>query len=217
MRNLILSLLAAASATAFAMPAMAQDAPSGLRVGVIGGLDIIRPGSTEDSDVPGDDQSTEGFLYGIDAGYDLALGRMVVGIEGEWSDSTGKTKSDLDDPNVFGYGEVAPGRDLYIGARVGFAAGPGTLIYAKGGYTNAHLNVLTSNGEIDRKEKFRLDGWRIGAGVEHAIGQRSYAKIEYRYSNYTDADFEFRDGATSNIFEVDTDRHQIVAGVGFRF
>ena len=217
MRYMITSLLLATSAAAFAAPAMAQDAPSGLRVGVIGGLDIIRPGSTEDSDVDGDDQSTEGFLYGIDAGYDIALGSVVVGVEGEWSNSTGKTKADREDPNFFGYGKIAPGRDLYVGARVGFAAGAGTLIYAKGGYTNAHLNVLTSNGEVDRKEKFRLDGWRVGAGVEHAIGSRSYAKIEYRYSNYTDADFEFRDGGTTDRFEVDTDRHQIVAGVGFRF
>lgn len=217
MRSVMTSLLFAVSAAAFAAPAMAQDAPSGLRVGVIGGLDIVRPGSTEDSDVAGDDQSTEGFLYGVDAGYDLALGRVVVGIEGEWSDSTGKTKTDRSDPNFFGYGKVAPGRDLYVGARVGFAAGPDTLIYAKGGYTNASLNVVASNGEIDRKERFRLDGWRIGAGVEHAIGSRSYAKIEYRYSNYTEADFRFRDGDTTDRFEVDTDRHQIVAGVGFRF
>lgn len=201
-----------------AVPAAAQDgAPGGFRVGVIGGLDIVRPGSTEDSDVAGDDQSTEGFLYGVEAGYDLPLGGMILGIEGEWSDSTGKTKANRSDPNFFGYGEVASGRDLYIGARLGVEAAPGTLIYAKGGYSNAHLNVLASNGTVDRKEKFRLDGWRIGAGVEHSIGRSSYAKIEYRYSNYTDADFAFRDGSTTNRFEVDTDRHQIVAGVGFRF
>lgn len=201
-----------------AVPAAAQEGPSGgFRLGVIGGLDIIRPGSTEDSDVSGDDQSTEGFLYGVEAGYDLPLGGIVLGVEGEWSDSTGKTEADRSDPNFFGYGEVAPGRDLYVGARLGIAAAPATLVYVKGGYTNAHLNVLASNESVEEEEKFRLDGWRLGAGVEHSIGRSSYAKIEYRYSNYTDADFAFRDGSTTSRLEVDTDRHQIVAGVGFRF
>lgn len=218
MRIVILTLSALASAAALSTPALAQDGSrGGLRVGVLGGFDIVRPGSTEDSDVAGDDQSTEGFLYGVELGYDLPLGGAVLGIEGEWSDSTAKTRADHRDPNFFGYGEVSTGRDLYLGARLGFAAGAGTLIYAKGGYTNARLDVLVSNGAAESAERFRLDGWRIGAGVERSIGRSTYAKLEYRYSNYTDADFQFRDGAATSTFEVDTDRHQIVAGVGVRF
>ncbi len=218
MRKLIVSLAAGAAAIAGSLPAQAQDAPfTGLRAGVIGGLDIVRPGSTEDSDVDGDDQSVEGFLYGIDAGFDVNLGGFVLGVEGEYSDSTGRTRTDRRDPNFFGYGEVAPGRDLYIGGRAGILASPTTLVYAKGGYTNARLNVIASNGTVDSEERFRLDGWRIGAGVEQSIGRNSYAKLEYRYSNYTDADFRLSGGATSDVFEIDTDRHQIAAGVGFRF
>lgn len=218
MRHILLLLAGIASATALASPAMAQGSGnSGIRIGVLGGLDIIRPGSTEDSDVDGDDQSTEGFLYGLEVGYDIPLGRAVVGIEGEWSDSTGKTKSNRRDPNFFGYGEVATGRDLYIGARLGFEAVPGTLVYAKGGYTNSSLHVLAFDGSMDQREKFRLDGWRIGAGVEQALSASTYAKVEYRYSNYTDADFKFFDGGASDRFEIDTDRHQVAASVGFRF
>ena len=218
LRRVLLSLAGLSSALALATPAMAQQSGvGGLRVGVLGGLDIMRPGSTEDSDVDGDDQSTEGFLYGLEAGYDIPLGGVVLGIEGEWSDSTGKTKANRSDPNFFGYGEVSTGRDLYIGARAGIEASPGTLIYVKGGYTNSRLNVLASAGNVDRKEKFRLDGWRAGAGVQQMISANTYAKIEYRYSNYTDADFEFRNGSTTERFEVDTDRHQVVASVGWRF
>ena len=214
----IVFMAALAASSAFAAPAFAQDAaPAGFRVGVIGGYDIVRPGNTEDSDVDGDDQSVEGFQYGVEAGYDIPLGGAVLGIEAELSDSTGKTRTNSTDPNFFGYGEVGTGRDIYVGARLGFVAAPGTLIYAKGGYTNARLNVLASNGTDELDENFQLDGWRLGAGVERSIGRNTYAKLEYRYSNYTDADFEYANGATTDRFEVDTDRHQIVAGVGFRF
>jgi outer membrane immunogenic protein len=96
-------------------------------------------------------------------------------------------------------------------------AGPQTLVYAKGGYTNARLDVLASDGSVDRRENFELNGYRLGAGVEQAIGSRAYAKVEYRYSNYNNADFQFRDGSTTSQFDIDTDRHQVVAGVGIRF
>ena len=60
----------------------------------IGGL---RNGSDVDIDgVEGDDidQSIDGFLYGIGAGFDFDLGSVVVGVEGEFSDSTGNEDAD---------------------------------------------------------------------------------------------------------------------------
>lgn len=217
----IVFLAALAASSAFAAPAFAQDSDrgaGGFHVGVIGGLDILRPGSTEDSDLSGDDQSTEGFLYGVEAGYDVPLGdKAFIGIEGEASKATGKVRYDTPDPNDFGYGQVKTGRDLYVGGRVGFLASPSTKIYAKAGYTNAQLNLLASDGTTVLEDRYNLDGWRVGAGVEKAIGSNTYAKLEYRYSNYKDAKLEYANGATTNQFNVDTDRHQIVAGLGFRF
>ena len=222
MRKLVF-VAALVASSALSAPAFAQDegpsAPSGFRVGVVGGLDILRPGSSEDTDIEGDDQSTEGVLYGVEAGYDIPLGGAVLGVEAELTDSTGKTRVNRADPNTFGYGSVAAGRDIYVGARLGFEASPGTLVYAKGGYTNARLNVLAADGSTELEDRnFQLDGWRVGAGVEKSIGRNTYAKIEYRYSKYTDADFQYSSGTgPSNTFSVDTDRHQVVAGVGFRF
>lgn len=218
MRTLIISL--AVAGTALATPAFAQDANpafTGFRIGALGGYDGIRPGSSEDSDLDGDDETVNGFLYGVDAGYDFALGGALVGAEVEYTDSTGKVETSRTDPNFFGFGRVSTGRDLYVGARAGILATPSTLVYAKGGYTNARLNVLASDGTTDQRENFEVDGYRIGAGVEQAIGTRAYAKLEYRYSNYSNADFEFRDGSTTSNFDIDTDRHQVVAGVGIRF
>ncbi|MDV3457761.1 outer membrane beta-barrel protein [Sphingomonas sp. HF-S4] len=217
MRKLVF-VAALAASSALAAPAFAQDsAPGGFRVGVVGGLDIVRPGDSENSRIQGDDQSIEGALYGVEAGYDIPLGGAILGIEGEFSGSTAKVTTDTSDPNYFGYGRVKAGRDIYVGARLGFEAAPGTLVYAKGGYTNARLNVTADNGTTTRDENFQLDGWRVGAGVEKSIGRNTYAKVEYRYSNYTNADFQFANGTVTDTFDVDTDRHQVVAGVGFRF
>ena len=49
------------------------------------------------------------------------------------------------------------------------------------------------------------------------INDKVYAKVEYRYSNYENARLEYPDGATTGRFGIDTDRHQVVAGVGMRF
>lgn len=209
-----------AASTAFAAPAFAQDinpAFTGPRIAVLGGYDTIRPGSSEDADNDSNDQSVDGFLYGVEAGYDFAISGLVLGVDFELNDSTGKVENDMGDVEGFGFGRVSPGRDLYVGARGGVLATPSTLVYGKVGYTNAHLDLLTRSGTTEREENYELGGWRLGAGVEQAIGTNTFAKIEYRYSNYEDAEFEFANGDTTDTFGIDTDRHSVVAGVGVRF
>ena len=217
MRMLAMTAIAAVSAGAFAAPAMAQTVPfNGPRIGVIAGYDGISPGSSEDQDFRGD-KTVDGFQYGVDGGYDVNLGTAVIGVEGEVADSTGKVHPYDNDPNYFGYGRVKTGRDLYIGARAGALVTPNTLIYAKAGYTNARLDLTAQDGETETGRHFNLDGYRVGAGVEHQFAGNMYAKVEYRYSNYGKARFEYSDGSNTNNFDVDTDRNQVVAGVGMRF
>jgi outer membrane immunogenic protein len=214
-------LLAALVAGTVAAPALAQEdvrAPfTGPRVGVIVGYDNSQPGSSEDSDIDGDDQSVEGLLYGFDIGYDVNVGSAVIGAEAELTDSTGKVDVESTDPDAFGFGRVAADRDIYVGLRAGFLATPETLIYAKGGYTNAKYNILASDGETELDSDFKLDGYRVGAGVERTFGNNTYGKIEYRYSNYSEASFEFPDGDSTDEIGIDTDRHQVAVGLGIRF
>ena len=220
MRKLILATLAATTAfgTAFAVPAAAQDrAPfTGPRAGVILGYDALRPGDTQDSQIRGD-QGSDGLLYGGDIGYDVAIGGLVVGAEGEITGSTGRVDNDPRDPSDFGYGRVKAGRDLYAGARIGALLSPTTLVYGKVGYTNARLDLTRDDTTTETGANFNLDGYRLGAGIEKQLNNRAYAKIEYRYSNYGDARLRYPDGASTGTFGVDTDRHQVAAGVGIRF
>ena len=218
MRNIVLA--AALSGTVLAAtPAFAQETNptfTGPRVEATIGYDHVGAGSSVDNNNGRDDESIDGFLYGGGIGYDVAVGGVVLGAEAEALWSTAKSDR-FDYTDQFGFGRVKQGRDLYAGVRAGVLATPTTLIYAKGGYTNTKLRVLAGSTNVTTDNDFNLDGWRIGAGAEHALSPNSYAKLEYRYSNYERGNIDYALGGTSNRFDVDTDRHQVVASYGFRF
>ena len=184
---------AALLATAAATPALAQDrAPfTGPRVEGLIGWDRVQSDGDRDDAVG----------YGAAVGYDMQMGGAVVGLEGEYSDSDARScvgSTTAADPRLC----VKTGRDLYAGGRVGTVVGGSTLLYAKAGYTNAQAKLTSDDGTGQvTLDKANLDGIRVGAGAEHAIGQNSYVKAEYRYSNY----------------EQGVSRHQAMAGFGFRF
>ena len=215
------AFLVAGSLAALATPAMAQESDdfSGFRAQGVVGYDILQAGSSIDDDgVDNNDQSIDGVNYGIAAGYDYDLGNAVIGLEAELTDSTAKTEFNDGDFEGFGFGRVDAGRDLYLGARAGVKAAPDVLVYAKGGYTNAKLNLLANDGTTEFRQDIDLDGWRAGAGVEYAINPSTFFNVEYRYSNYSEGEVDFEgDLPDSDRFDVDLDRHQIMAGVGMRF
>lgn len=216
-----LTFLAAGSLIALATPAFAQDnsAFTGPRVEALVGFDSSRPGSSQDTDIEDLDESIEDVGYGVGIGYDFATSGVVLGIEGEYMDSEASTEYDTTafGAESFGVGNIEAGRDLYVGARVGVLAGERALVYAKGGYTNARYNVLATDNATDTETDIDLDGWRVGAGVEYALSENLYLKGEYRYSNYQEGEVEAPSGLETDRFDIDVDRHQVMAGVGFRF
>lgn len=192
-------LFAALLAGAAASPALAQSygdpAPfTGLRAEGIVGYESV--------ELPGD--NNEGVMYGAGLGYDVQMGGAVVGLEGEYSAST----VDECTPDFLRTGDelcAQVGRDLYVGGRAGAVMGSNTLLYAKAGYVNGRVETDYQDGLASEVGDYslgdNLDGVRVGAGAEFALGPNSFAKTEYRYSNY----------------EQDFEKHQIVAGFGFRF
>jgi len=190
MRSVAFALIAA---TAAATPALAQErAPfTGPRVEGVIGWDRVQAGGGHDDDV----------LYGVNAGYDAQMGGAVVGGEVEYTDSDTRScfgSTTVADPRVC----AKASRDLYVGGRVGTVVGERTLLYAGAGYTNAGVKVTSDDGTDEvTVDDGNLDGVRLKAGAEYAIGTNSYVKAEYRYSNY----------------EQGVERHQALAGFGFRF
>lgn len=171
MRLFAVSALALAT---LATPAFAQEAAgpfSGPRAEVVAGWD--HAGSYG--------EGKSGLAYGGAIGIDAQVNHVVIGLEGEITGAT--TKED----------GVSAGRDLYAGMRFGYVVTPTTLVYVKGGYSNARISIDDDGANFD--------GYRFGAGVERNFG-RFYGKVEYRYSRYEDAELN---------------RDQVMAGVGIRF
>jgi outer membrane immunogenic protein len=179
-----------------AAPAFAQDAPSASGFHIDGIVGYDRPHV--------DGIHTNGVTYGVGAGYDLQVGRALVGIEGEATDSS----ADRCETGLVIAGDrtcAALRRDLYVGGRVGALIGNRTLLYAKAGYTNARARVTYDDGTAATAADFSdhrdLDGVRVGAGLQFGLGEHTYLRTEYRYSNYQDG----------------VDRHQVVGALGVRF
>lgn len=197
-------LIAVAVLTSAAAPAYAQEAASpfaGAKIGAVVGYDKVR------LEVEDEGGSKDGFLYGVTAGYDFDLGTAIVGVEGEFSDST--TKERQSDILVLGdSASLRAGRDLYIGARVGFPVNPVVMVYAKGGYTNAKVKATYNDGVDSFSGSDELDGWRIGGGAEFVSGN-TFARVEYRYSEY--------DSNTDFGVAIEPSRHQVAVIGGFRF
>lgn len=197
-------LFAVTALTAMAAPAYAQEEASpfaGAKIGAVVGYDKVR------LEVEDEGGSKDGFLYGVTAGYDFDLGTAIVGIEGEFTDSTTKER----ETDILVAGDEASlraARDLYIGARVGFPVNPVVMIYAKAGYTNAKVKAAYDDGVDSFRGSDELDGWRIGGGAEFVSG-KSFARIEYRYSEY-DANTDFG-------VAIEPSRHQVAVIGGFRF
>lgn len=215
-------LAATGSLVAISAPAMAQDAApfSGFRVGVEAGYDHLRSGSTADVDTTRDlKQSLDGVAFGGVIGYDAPVGENLrIGAEASVGDSTGSWDNNNANPTVFNLGRVEAQRDIYVGGRVGYVVSPRTMVYAKAGYTNQRFGLQGTDGTVDLDQRLDTDGWRAGAGAEFAVSNNAYIGAEYRYSKYGEAEFDF-EGNTPDTsrFDIDTDRHQIMATAGLRF
>jgi len=196
---------AAFLSTALTTPAFAQEAApfTGPHIEALVGYDDVADG---DADI----------MYGVAAGYDFQMGGVIVGIEGEFADSdvNGAANDLVTTGDSF---RLNTDRDLYVGARLGFAVSPSTMIYAKGGYTNAKFEGRFDNGAgTIFNNGVTADGYRIGAGIEqkfNLLGPSGFIKAEYRYSNYKNLDIGQNDFDRT----IDADRHQAVIGVGMRF
>jgi outer membrane immunogenic protein len=193
-------MLVGAMALATATPALAQDeAPfTGLRIEGVVGWDRQGDGTGQRS------AKGDGVVYGAQVGYDKQMGGVILGIEGELTWASTKTRA----RNVLVAGDelfASTDRDLYLGARIGVPLSSTAMIYAKGGWTNARYEGFYSTPSAAFDGSNNSDGFRLGAGTELKLTGRTYLKAEYRYSNYGDGP------------RTDVDRHQLVGGVGFRF
>jgi outer membrane immunogenic protein len=188
MKTILYALASVAVFAATATPACAE----GFRAEVHGGWDNAR--------AAGDGES--GIVYGIGAGYDIAVSPKVeLGLDLS-ADLSTMDECEVSVVVTNDRACIDAGRDLAAAVRLGYKVSPKGTIYALAGYTNARFRFdYTTPAGATTRDGRNLDGFRLGAGYQHAFGEKAYGKVEYRYSNY----------------ENDVSRHQVLLGVGLNF
>jgi len=91
-------------------------------------------------------------------------------------------------------GRLTIDRAFYIGARAGILVRPTTLLFATAGYTQAHfdndgwwdLEDDISGDTAPGRDSAKFNGWFVGAGLEHMLGNNFFLRGEVRYADYGD-------------------------------
>jgi outer membrane immunogenic protein len=146
-----------------------------------------------------DQQSLTGGVY---AGLDRRVAdRIVVGVEG------GVDFAKDDEVRSTAAGDtftLDPKYSFDLTARAGYLVTPNTLVYARGGYTNARVKTTLDTAIGTGSATDNRDGWLVGAGVERQFMKNASARMEYRYSDLSEGEGDF-------------DRHRVLAGISYRF
>ncbi len=199
----ILSSVAAVALTAGFATAASAEPFNGPYVGVQAGWsqDDVGTPSTPAGDVTFD-RSQDSVSGGLFMGYDYKISpRVVVGAEAG-------VQVAADDSIVRDFGSTRvtmdPERSLDLTARAGYLVNDDTLLYARGGYTNARVKTSIEDSAGIRSASTNRDGWLVGGGAEHALSDNVSARLEYRYSDLGEGDGGF-------------DRHQALFGLSYRF
>ncbi|KXF77845.1 hypothetical protein ATN84_10445 [Paramesorhizobium deserti] len=151
------------------------------------------------TDAVGDIKDNAPKLHGY-AGWNFQHDNIVYGIEGDAGYSW------LKDDN--GGIEAKQGFDGSLRARVGYAMDP-ALLYVTGGVAGSQIKL---DDGIDNESKFRA-GWTAGAGAEAFITQNIIGRVEYRYTDFGDKDYDLGGGTVSS----DLKTHDIRMGVAYKF
>jgi outer membrane immunogenic protein len=166
---------------------------------------------------PGSDGSTNinGFIGGLHAGWNWQSDAIVFGIE-----------ADVNLANIDGTFTFANGDDFTtdvqatgnLRARLGFAMDR-ALIYATGGLAVADVelgafDIGTLVREEDNKTYF---GYTVGGGLEYAFTDALSARVEYRYTDLGEKNFNWATSFPAFNGDYDIDFHTVQAGLSWHF
>lgn len=147
------------------------------------------------------DIDPKGWLGGFQAGYNFQAGRVVYGLEADftWTGQSatiflsGDTRPSNFNFEDFSYNETTSARLRYMGTvrgRLGYTVGE-FLPYVTGGFAWGRMSMETNwllhqfnsiaNLPYAASESHTHVGWALGAGFEYAFAEHWSAKVEYLF------------------------------------
>jgi outer membrane immunogenic protein len=189
---------------------------SGFYAGAHGGYGLFR-GSADNIGGSGINTSLsgDGWLAGVQLGYNYQLGSWVFGVEGDWSytDIRGTNSAPALEQTV---------RIDWVGTVTGRAgiAWDRTLLYLKGGvaFANVRSEALVPATILLVGNDNRM-GWTIGAGVEWGWTGNWTVKAEYDYLDLGTRTVTLTSSSTglSTTEDSNATAHMIKLGANYRF
>ncbi|MDX8433784.1 porin family protein [Mesorhizobium abyssinicae] len=146
----------------------------------------------------GPDIKTKGFVGGVFGGYQWQQENFVYGAEADLGYNGVKGSS----TGV----EAKGGLDGSLRARLGYSVTPEILLYGTGGLA-AKNQKIDDGGSSDSKAML---GWTAGVGTDIKITDNVFGRVEYRYTDYGDKDFD-------NVGNVKSKDNRVTFGVGMKF
>ncbi len=153
--------------------------------------------------------SNSGIFGGVQLGYNVQVGNLLYGIEGDFGGMDNSANVQYTEPNNTArvlsvkstggfYGDVTGRGGILIG---------NALIYAKGGFAFFSGDVRVSDptdGLYQNSGTFT--GWTLGGGIEYALSPNWTMKAEYLYFDFDNGNFSCCTGVSriENSFATNT-------------
>jgi outer membrane immunogenic protein len=172
--------------------------------------------------------AADGWLAGVQIGYDRQLGRIVLGVEADasYADFTGY---DEFLPYPKNPGSPAWGIETELNflatlrGRLGVLVSPDLLVYATGGLAFAQVDsniaVLGKGYSATGEAENNHFGWTVGGGAEWKVFGNVSLKAEYLYVDLGEQDYGFVGPKSydTDHYNADLEMHILKAGLNYRF
>jgi outer membrane immunogenic protein len=156
----------------------------------------------------------DGFLGGVQAGYNWQMGNWVFGLEADFQGSAGKGDVDGAAGGVTFNGTLKTPWFATARGRIGYAFGR-SMIYGTGGAVYGHATydgTSTLGGSFSESENFWT--YAVGLGYETMLWDRWSVKLEYLYMG-TPSDFPAPPGTSS--MDGSSNTNIVRAGLNYHF
>ncbi|WP_052699816.1 outer membrane protein [Martelella endophytica] len=154
----------------------------------------------------------------IFGGYDYQFdNNLVVGLEGSYGYDWNEHDYTVVSVYPFLNGQTVTFETEWqatIGGRLGYAFRK-ALVYATGGYaaTNIHGTFSLTGRSYDEV----MNGWTIGAGIDYAVNEHVFARLQATYADYGTTDLISEATGLAGLPDSKLSQAHVMAGIGFRF